>query len=423
MKDGSSWDEGIEAPAFAKLAGAHKADVAIVGGGITGILSAYLLAKEGKKVVVLEKDRLGGGATGATTAFITQIIDTDLSALAPTYGEKPARKILESHAAAIDLIEQIIKDEHIDCDFVRVPNYMVATTDSQMSDLSAEYKAGLHFGLDIVRGQQAMPLRCGGYARLDNQAKFHPLKFLFGVASAAQKYGAQIYEHTEARSVEGTRVIAPEGEVSADLVIFATYEPYGEPWGLYFKKGMYKSYVLELATPRKLPEGIYEDLANPYHYFRFDAMDGRTRIIVGGEDHRADIPVHESKSFQALEEYCKQIFDFDFEIVRRWKGPILESGDGLALIGPHHDPARLYAFGFSGNGMTYAAIAAQIFRDYVHGVSGPWAELYRADRGPELKSLIQKAKDYLGEFAGGAVKNETTYSTKEEEEEAKKEKK
>jgi glycine/D-amino acid oxidase-like deaminating enzyme len=412
MEQGSPWFAGLERLHFDDLEVSTTADVCIIGGGITGILTAYLLAKAGKDVVLLEKGYIGEGATGDTTAFITQVIDTNLQDLQSTFGAIKAKKIIQSHRSAIDLIEKIATDEGIACDFVRVPNYIYAAESKEREDLDAELEAGNRLGLAIERGSASLGIATAGYLEIADQAKFHPLKFVYGLTKRLTEMGVRIYEHSEVTKVEPgqlKRVCTKRQYVDAPWVVSAAYEPFAEPTGLFFKKGMYVTYMYEFETFKDLPEGIYEDLQNPYHYFRVDKQNGTNNIIMGGEDHRYDVPVDASKNFQALHDYIEHLFGGTYTLKRQWRGPILEPIDGLAFIGPYKDERMLYAFGFSGNGMTYAGIAAQIFCDAVMGEANPYKDLYAADRIPTARSLVQKGKDYVEELANGAVKNAVTY--------------
>jgi glycine/D-amino acid oxidase-like deaminating enzyme len=399
IPESASWDEGVVAPDYPALEGDTDADVAVIGGGLTGLLSAYLLAKEGKRVVLIEQGKLCHRATGATTAFITQLIDTNLSKLSDLYGAQAAPLIVRSHQEASERIERIIADEGIDCEFMRVPNIISASNKEELAMLPQELGAGRALGLPIEQGSAALPITCEGYLALNNQAKFHPLKFCYGLARALETMGVRIFEDTEAKELVEGRVHTPKGAVKAAHVIGATYRPMGEPLGMYFKKGMYISYVYELRTNAELPELIGQDLANPYHYFRFDRVPGGSRIIVGGEDHRADLPMDKEKAFDALREWCDRSFGphFNFEPVRRWQGWVLESGDGLAYIGPRGEEPFFYASGFSGNGMTYAGIAAKLAADWVAGRINPYAALYDANRSTDPGTYLSKAKSYLKE--------------------------
>jgi glycine/D-amino acid oxidase-like deaminating enzyme len=405
LPENATWDEGVEAPHYDALDVDIDADVVVIGGGITGILTAYLLAKEGKRVVLVEKDELCQKATGATTAFVTQLIDSSLSKLSDLYGAQAAPLILRSHQEGGELIERIVKDEGIDCEFMRVPNLLCAVSDEEVAELSEELGAGTAFDLPMAQGTEPLPMNVVKYLIHRNQAKFHPLKFCFGLARAAERHGVRIFEHSEVKELIDGKALTKNGSVRAPRVIGATYRPMGEPLGLYFKKGMYISYVYEFRTSETLPELIGQDLANPYHYFRFDRIKGGTRIIVGGEDHRVDIPMDKEKAFGALMEWCREVFSgkFEFEQVRRWQGWVLESGDGLAYLGQRGDDPFFYASGFSGNGMTYSAIAAKLASDWLAGRQNQYAKLYAAGRSTELGTYLQKAVDYLKEFKGGAV--------------------
>lgn len=406
----SSWnDQSLKH--YPTLDQSLSVEVAIIGGGITGALSAYILSKQGKKVALIEKNMIACGATVMTTAFLTQSLDTDFTDLIKILGEDRAELVADSHRDAIDYIEKIIKDEHIDCDFSRCSNYIFTDTEKDHQSLKDEctamQKLSVHCTLEIP---SKITTTSTGSVEIHNQAKFHPLKFIKGILEVAEKHGALIFEHTDAREIIGNRVHTPLGGIHANWIIAATYEPFGNPVGLFFKKGMYVSYVYELEMEStSLPEGTYEDTDNPYHYFRVDKKEDADRIIIGGEDHRQDIPVDSEKNFAALQAFTEKTFPHKkYTIVRKWSGPILEPIDGLAFIGPHKEKHILYAMGFSGNGMTYSMISALIFSDIIFGKKNTWLPVYRADRISSFKSLLIKGRDYIEEFFRGAVKNTLT---------------
>lgn len=275
-----------------------------------------------------------------------------------------------------------------------------------------EQKAAHMLGLETsIERADELSFSNAGSLRIKHQAKFHPLKFVTGLASAAEKAGATIYEHTEAMSLEtnesGVTVKVGQKVIKTKWALSASYEPIADPWGLYFKKAMYVSYVMELRVASgSLPEATYEDTENPYHYFRVDRFATHDRIIIGGEDHRLDIPVSSEKNFTALEKYIKKTFPLlSYDVITRWQGHVLEPIDGRAFIGSYKDKHTWYAFGFSGNGMTYAAIAAMMFCDAVAGTNNPWREVYDVGRIPSAKSLWVKGCDYVDEFVHGALRN------------------
>lgn len=413
IAEGSSWDEGVKIRNFPLLTEDIEADAIVIGGGITGIATAYLLSEAGLSVVVLEKDKLAFGATGATTAFMTQYLDTPVAELKTLFGPEKTKEILNSHAEAISLVEAVTEKEKIDCDFSRCSNYIIANTDKDAEKLKSEQEAAAEAGLTMqLKPAADLPFKNRGSLELAYQAKIHPLKFLAAIVETLHRRGVRIFERTEAVEMRtGARVAvkAAGHTVTARYAVVATYAPFDKK--LFLKKAFYTSYVFEAALPAgALPEAIYEDMARPYHYFRVDRPGEGDRLIIGGEDHRSDVPVDSSKNWQALEEYLRRTFvGIPLELRRRWSGPILETLDGLAYIGPLGAKNIFYATGFSGNGLTYAVIAAKTIADLISGRENSWAALYDPRRHAGLKQLLYKGRDYTGEFLGGAMKNMLRY--------------
>jgi glycine/D-amino acid oxidase-like deaminating enzyme len=414
MNSPTSWEDAKYIPyASFEGKGEIKADVVIVGGGLAGIFAAYFLTRAQKKVILLEKSTIGSGYTACTTAFLTQSIDTDTSDLINLFGKAKAKLILNSHMTAIDLVESIVKNEKIDCEFKRCSNYIYANSNKDLKYLAEEADALISLGVDVNLSEKGEDLgipNCG-YIEMRNQAKFHPMKFLYALAQRAEAGGAQIFENSEVTKLETfeggrQRVWVGENWVDADHVIVATYKPFNNPLNLYFKKGTYVSYVLEMEVKNlKLRDGTYEDTENPYHYFRVDG----NRVIIGGEDHREDIPVDTEKAFGALSGYADTIIPKENRtITKEWNGLILEPIDGLPVIGQINEDHVYYALGFSGNGMTYAIISGMIFKDVITGSDNSLIPLYHPRRHMEVKTLATKAKDYAEELIKGAVKTSIT---------------
>lgn len=411
MVQDSTWRPEAGAVRYPELDGSLDADVAIVGGGLTGITAAHLLSAKGLRVVVLERGSLGAEATGLTTAFLVETIDTDPETLVSIFDEQTARTVLSSHRHAIDVVEETVRTEGIDCAFSRCPLHVFASSDEDGASLPRQGSALRSLGTDAsLDPERTLGFATHGSLRVERQAKFHPLRYLHALARTAVSAGVEIYENTEVAEVDeaASRLQTARGSVRARHMLVATHYPLGKPWPLYFKKAEYVSYVCEFSMPcGVVPEALYEDTANPYHYFRVDKGDRKDRLIIGGADHRADIPVDAEANFADIEHYARRLLPHvPLAPVRRWKGPIVEPGDGLAYIGPVHPGSDVfYATGYSGNGMTYSVLAAEIFAARVLGESSPWAEVYAARRPPGVKSHLTKAKQYLGEFARGAVRN------------------
>ena len=419
IKKGPTWDADVKLPGFPGLEKDIECDTVIIGGGITGITSAYLLSQNKKagKVVLIDKGKLCFGATGVTTAFLTEEIDTDVRDLIKAYGKDNSKSIRESHARAIDWIESTVRKEKINCEFTRCSNFYFALDEDGKEELIEEVKAGKSIGIKNVFKESNLGFKNKGYLQLDRQGKFHPLKYLSSLVKISKKKGIEFFENTEAKSIEklgnGFFVKTPKAKIFTKNIIVATYVPFDKR--LHFKKGTYTSYVLEAKIPKGIiKEGIYEDYFDPYHYFRIDPEGKKDRIIIGGEDHRSDIPVKESRNFMALEDYLKNLIPgIKYEIVRKWKGPITEPVDGLAFIGQVNKENIFYTTGFSGNGMTYGTIAARIITSKILGKRDKkiqrFAKVYDARRIPTLKQLAIKSLDYTRELINGAVKNTFKY--------------
>jgi glycine/D-amino acid oxidase-like deaminating enzyme len=405
-KEQSTWLATASLPSYPKLQKDTEVDVAVLGGGLAGLMSAYLLAKDGKKVAVIDKDRFMGLGSGYTTGFLSQSIDTDTVDQVPMWGDDGAKLIWQSHGVAIDLIERIAKEENIECEFVRCDNYAYATDRKEARELDDEFTEMKRLGFPVAKKSPELGFRNRGVL-------YHSVKFAAGLLKVLEGMGAELYEKTEAKEItgDGPFVVRTTGkQIRAAWTLTATYQPFNNPREVKFQKGMYRTYIIELEAPKgKYPEGIYEDFDNPYQYFRVDAgkgAKGKDRIILGGEDHREELttPKMKAKSYRALEEYAQELFGKEYLIIRRWSGLILEPVDGLALIG-EYDPNRLIATAFSGNGMTYSTITALIVRDAVNGKKSPYAELYSPNRKMTFTQLWKKGRDYTEEFFRGAVAN------------------
>lgn len=414
----TAWNNSIKRQGFfPPLKNNITADVVIVGGGLSGVLTAYELSRTGASVVLLEKEHIGSGATAYTTAFLTQVVDTGLAELVSMYGKKDAAHIWHSHKNAIDYLESIVKREDIACDFMRCSLFLYAATSGQTKAVTEEAHVARLLGfrnVGVVGEAGVLPFIHHGYAEVKNQAKFHPLKFLHELAQKLPQYGTRVFEQTEAVGIVGSSpVTLSTGKgfsVKAKDVIIATYNPFNQPKQVFAKKGMYKSFVIEARIPQgTLPEALFQDMYNPYNYFRIDKLDNADRLILGGADVRSELPVSEEKSFIALEDYLKTSLELkNVELIRKWAGLILEPSDGIALIG-EYKPHYYLAAAFSGNGMTYAGIAATVLTDLVHGQENAWARLYSPLRPRKPSRYFTKGLDYIKEFFGGAVRNTLLY--------------
>ena len=392
----SVWTATGDLPTFSPLQEDIAVDVCIVGGGIAGISLAYLLTKAGKLVAVLDDGPLGGGMSSMTTAHLTCVLDERYFDLERMHGEEGARLAAESHLTAINRIETIVASEQIDCSFERLNGYLFLSPDEDDDVLIRELAAAQRVGIDAALVDRAPKpsFESGRCLLFPNQAQFHPLRYIAGLARAIQRDGGRLFTMTHADKVEGGRpahVTAGGHVVTADAVVVATLAPINDLVTVHTKQTGYMTYVLGARVPRGLvTRALYWDTGYPYHYARLqDAAaigDGDDEIlIIGGEDHRTgqtdDTTAHEMR----LESWARERFPFITDIPYSWAGQVMQSIDGLAFIG--HNPMdkdNVYVVtGDSGTGMTYATIAAILITDLIEGRKNPWQPLYE----PSRKSL------------------------------------
>src|SRR4051812_41232601 len=227
-----------------------RADVCIVGAGIAGLTIAYLLAKEGKRIIVLDDGPIAGGETCRTTAHLVTALDDRYYHLEQLHGREGARLAAQSHAAAIDRIERVIRDESIDCDFTRLDGYLFVPAGDDLKQLDDELHAAHRAGLvDITRVARApiTSFDTGPALKFPNQAQFHVLKYLRGVADAAKRAGVQIYNRTHADRITGgpeARVETSRGIVTADAIVVATNSPVNDLVAIHTKQAAYRTFVV-----------------------------------------------------------------------------------------------------------------------------------------------------------------------------------
>jgi glycine/D-amino acid oxidase-like deaminating enzyme/nitrite reductase/ring-hydroxylating ferredoxin subunit len=383
----SFWQDSVENEVGGADVPPSDADVCVVGAGIAGLTTAYLLAQAGKKVVVFDDGPVAGGETSRTTAHLTWALDDRAYRVEEWHGEKNARIALESHAAAINQIERIVEEQSIDCDFARVDGYLVDAESSE-DDLEKELVALHRLGFTSVNWEGEVPdLKASGRAlRFPNQGQFHILKYLRGVASAIEKLGGRISSQT--RVTEWTGGDRPVVELStaqrvkARSLVLATNYPLQSK--LFPVLSAYRTYVIALQIPKgSFARKLIWDTADPYHYIRTQEQDDHDILIVGGEDHRTGQANDGLVRFERLLSWSRKHFALELdEPVDRWSGQVLETPDGLGLIGRFSDdePNVYMITGDSGMGMTHCTLGAMLVSDMIRGESNPWSEVYDPTR-------------------------------------------
>ena len=398
----SSWMATARIPKREPLSNSISADVCIIGAGIAGMTIAYLLAYEGNSVVVLDDGAIGGGMTGRTTAHLVNALDDRYFELERLHGEKGARLAAESHTAAIELIERIVRQEQIDCDFFRLDGYLFVPPGDSLDILEDELEAATRAGLNLERVDRApLDYDTGPALRFPNQGQFHPLKYLNGLARVIENSGGRIYTETHASEIAGgapAQVRCSNGSlVTAKSVVVATNTPVNDLFAIHTKQAAYQTYVIAGRIQRgSVVKALYWDTPDPYHYVRVqDLDDGSELLIVGGEDHKTGQADDADQRFANLENWTRERFPWT-ETVYRWSGEVMEPIDGLAFIGKNPlDQENVYiATGDSGNGMTHGTIAGIVISDLIMGRENAWSDLYEPSR-KTLRALPEFAKENL----------------------------
>ncbi len=420
----SPWMDA-DLPAFSALAESQTADVCIVGAGIAGLTTAYLLGRAGRTVIVLDDGPIVSGESERTTAHLTVALDSRYSELAWLHGEEGARMIAASHATAIDEIERIVRDERIACDFERLDGYLFGPPDGDDAKLNTELSA-LHLAgvadATLAANAPTGALFIGKAIRLPRQAQFHPLKYLAALSKAIVRDGGRIFTHTHATSITGgetARVETKNGAVvTSQSVVVATNTPVNDLLAIHTKQAAYRTFVIGAVVPScSVPKALYWDTEDPYHYVRVQSLApdaANDLLIVGGEDHKTGQADDTEERYARLVAWAGKRFPMITDIRFSWSGQVVEPVDGLAFIGcnPMDKPNVYVATGFSGNGMTYGTIAGMLLTDLIQGRTNGWASLYDPSRVTlrAAKRFTQEALNMTAQygawFTPGDVKDD-----------------
>ena len=398
----SVWAATADLPGFPPLAENVHVDAVIVGAGISGLSTGYLLCRAGKSVAVLDDGPIGGGMTQMTSAHLTNMLDDRYFELEKLHGREAARLAAESHTAAIDRIEAIVHEEGIDCEFSRLDGYLFLAEGDRIGTLERELDAAHRAGLRGVERLARAPYPSwdsGPCLRFPRVAQFHPLKYLAGLARAIHRAGGRLYSNSHADRVEGGvpgLVHVGRHVVTADAIVVATNVPINDRVAIHPKQAPYMTYVIGAPVPRgSVPRALAWDTGDPYHYVRVQAPGGDADLlIVGGEDHKSGQAHDTPERYARLEAWARRRFPMMGPPEYLWGGQIMETIDYLGFIGRNPvDEDNVYVVtGDSGMGLTHGTIAGILLTDLILGRSNPWTALYDPSRLP-VKAAAEWARE------------------------------
>ncbi|HET6528701.1 MAG TPA: FAD-dependent oxidoreductase [Balneolaceae bacterium] len=408
----SIWSHYADIHEFPRLEENLLTDVAIIGGGITGISAAHSLARQGKKVAVLESRKVGGGTSGHSTGNLYYTIDKILSSLKSKYDNETIKMVAESRSQALKQIAMWVREYNLDCDFRQVPWHLYSHGKESKSKIDDEYETGRKAGLPMhIIQETEMPVPAVRAVKLDEQAQINPMRCVQELAKKVEGEQCQIYEQTHASSVKEEddyfKIRTAGGMVTAEHVIHATHTPKGVKV-VQTLLGPYREYGIACRTEKKVhPDGIF------WGYFdggqkistRNYSRNGEHYLIAVGEPHKVGHDEHNEQSIEKLESFARKYFDIQ-EVVFRWGGQHYRPADLLPYIGSTFRHDREYvATGYSTDGLVYGTLAGMILGDLITGKENPWTDLYKATRKQPAKSAsnflkenLDVAKQYVKEF-------------------------
>lgn len=400
---------------FPPLAGAVETEVAIVGAGITGISTAIMLERAGYDVVLVDAHPVGYGVTGFNSGHLTSVLlDTRFKELIPAFGEEAIRAVVIAVEEAMNLIDRMVNDYRIDCDFRWLPGYLFMEKPDQRKALQDEFEAMTKAGVPANRTFNVpLPFAVEEGIQINNQAAIDPLKYTQSLALRLDRLGCRVFENSRVINIEshgqnGNHLIKTEGgSIQAKEVVIATHTPIGfrplsqtrlEPW---------RSYVLGMRTGAAIPDALFWDMDDPYHYIRLGEDERGPLLIVGGEDHKTGDSIDTEQCFQNLENYARQKFEVT-SVDYRWSAQLYNPADGLPYIGKASDV--YIATGFSGEGLTYGTLAARLICDQIQGITNPCSDILSPNRAKPIASaggFLSESLNTVSHFVGDRLKKST----------------
>jgi glycine/D-amino acid oxidase-like deaminating enzyme/nitrite reductase/ring-hydroxylating ferredoxin subunit len=400
----SLWNVYSPVQVFANLTQNIEVDVAIIGGGITGITSANLLSRLGLKVCVLEAFLVGEGTTSHSTGNLYAVTDKRMHHIQSKFDEDTIKTVIRSRIAAMELIEQLIHNYNIECDYVRMPWYLFSESDNEpllRQERDAAQAAGLK--VEMVHSIPNMyPI--AEAIKIEDQAQFNPAAYVKELALGIQSERCHIYANTPVSNIKTDDpfvLTTPYAKIHASKVILATHTPKGI-LGVQTSLGPYREYAIAATLKsNRYPEGILWSTNAEHHIsVRSFKTASATHLIIVGEDHKVGQAENHQEYYEQLIKYAKIKFDIQ-SVDYQWSAQHYKAADGLPYIGETIDKGIYMATGFSTDGLVYGTLGAMIISDLIYGKQNKWASTYDSKRFTPIasaKSFVKENINVLGEY-------------------------
>ncbi len=399
----SYWVETASLPTHRPLDRDLDVDVIVIGGGITGITTAYLAKKANKTVALIDRGHCASIDTGHTTAHLTAVTDLRLYEIAKTFNRDAAKAVWDAGSAAIDEIVKLIRREDIACDFHWVPGYLHAPLRDPNPKYVEELEREAAFAQELgIKAEMigSVPLFGVPGVKFSHQAIFHPRKYLQALLRIVDGGGSHVCETTAVDEITADPLTVKCGKhtVRGKYLVLATHTPLqgiaGTMSALLFqtKLALYTSYVVGGKVAKgRVPAASFWDNSEPYDYLRIEPHEDHDYVIFGGEDHKTGQEADPAAHYERLEKRLRQYVP-EIRLDRRWSGQVIETNDGLPFMGETAEK-QFVATGFAGNGMTFGTLGAMMALDAASGRKNPWQELFDVHR----KKLLGGTWSYVTE--------------------------
>ncbi|WP_404447191.1 FAD-dependent oxidoreductase [Sutcliffiella horikoshii] len=418
----SLWMEQNSANTFSLLTEDVSADVTIIGAGITGITAAYLLAKEGLKVTLLEAGKVIGGTTGFTTAKISSQHGLIYQDLIKQHGQEKALLYYEANQEGLSFIQDCINNLKIDCDFRTLPSFIYSTSKEMEQKVEEEANAYLKLGIDggFAHSEDlALPFSIKNAVMMRDQAQFHPVNYLNGLLRAFTKLGGKVYEHTRATDIQAdSSIVKTENgcKVKSNHIIVSTHYPFNDLKGLLFSRlHVERSYALAAKVKEgNIPDGMYLSADKPTHSIRSaTGPDGKKLLLLGGHGHPTGQNDRDTSThYEKLAHFGSKYFDIE-DIPFHWSSQDIFSLDNLPYIGPVKKGTEnvLIATAYAKWGMTNGTIAACILKDSILNKDNLYKDLFHPSRSEvdysNTKTFVKENATVAKELIKGKIKRES----------------
>lgn len=391
-KPTSLWLDTTPKTGFETLKGEMSVDVCVVGGGIAGLLTAYLLTEKGFRVAVLEAGRIVEDVTAYTTAKITSQHGYIYRYLIRNFGETKAKMYADANQAGLKKIVSIVLNNKVDCHLEKQPSFLYTEKYRNIEKLKKEARAAERLGLPASYTEHAPLDFIKGAVRFDSQAQFHPRKFLLFLAKEISKKGS-IFENTRALDIKESSVITDRGTVSAKHIVVATHFPFIDKNRFYAKLFPHRSYILGIEAKGSTPEGMYFSIDGDRNTIRHVGVGDKKYLLIGAGGEKAGEDADTLKYYKRVRYYAEARFKVK-SVDYHWFTQDNRTSDRVPYIGKMPKMENVYvATGFGGWGMTSSAVSAMIITDMISGRVNPWVSVF----DPARKDYLYQAKTLIGE--------------------------